>query len=154
MRAFPPCSNASFFVLTVQIYRTFYLYLHTIETSNNMYERKIPIDLSCPLRLTLSLIGSKWKSCILDELRHTAMRPTQLHKALPEAAPRVLDIQLKELLDDGLVKKTIYPELPPRSEYTITELGRSLLPILDSMIEWGKSNLALFDKKYGRQQLR
>lgn len=102
----------------------------------------------------MSLISSKWKSCILDELRHANMRPTELHKALPEAAPRVLDIQLKELLEDGLVQKTIYPELPPRSEYSITELGRSLLPILDSMIEWGKSNQALFDKKYGSQQLR
>lgn len=52
-----------------------------------MYERKIPIDLDCPLRLTMSLIDSKWKSCILDELRYQAMRPSELHKALPEATP-------------------------------------------------------------------
>lgn len=83
----------------------------------------------------MSLIDSKWKSCILDELRHKALRPSELHRALPEAAPRVLDMQLRELADDGLVQKTIYPELPPRSEYTITELGRSLLPIIDAMIE-------------------
>lgn len=113
-----------------------------------MYERKIPLDLSCPLRLTMSLIDSKWKSCILDELRNTSMRPSELHKVLPEAAPRVLDIQLKELLDDGLVIKTIYPELPPRSEYSITKLGSSLLPILDSMIEWGEKNKALFERKH------
>lgn len=49
-----------------------------------MYERKIPIDLDCPLRLTMSLIDSKWKSCILDELRYRSMRPSELHKALPE----------------------------------------------------------------------
>lgn len=60
----------------------------------------------------MSLIDSKWKSCILDELRNAAMRPSELHKALPEATPRVLDLQLKELADDGLVAKTIYPELP------------------------------------------
>lgn len=108
-----------------------------------MYERKIPIDFSCPLRLTMSLIDSKWKSCILDELRHKALRPSELHRALPEAAPRVLDMQLRELADDGLVQKTIYPELPPRSEYTITELGRSLLPIIDAMIEWGDSHREL-----------
>lgn len=113
-----------------------------------MYERKIPVDLSCPLRLTMSLIDSKWKSCILDELRSAAMRPSELHKALPEATPRVLDLQLKELLDDGLVTKTIYPELPPKSEYSITELGRSLLPLLDSMIEWGKKHQKLFERKY------
>lgn len=108
-----------------------------------MYERKIPIDFSCPLRLTMSLIDSKWKTCILDELRHKALRPSELHRALPEAAPRVLDMQLRELADDGLVQKTIYPELPPRSEYTITELGRSLLPIIDAMIEWGESHREL-----------
>ena len=96
----------------------------------------------------MSLIDSKWKSCILDELRNTSMRPSELHKALPEAAPRVLDIQLKELVDDGLVLKTIYPELPPRSEYSITDLGRSLLPILDAMITWGEINHEVFEKKY------
>lgn len=114
-----------------------------------MYERKIPVDLSCPLRLTMSLVNSKWKSCLLDELRGAPMRPSELHKALPEAAPRVLDLQLKELVDDGLVEKTIYPELPPRSEYSITDLGRSLLPILDAMIAWGETNRALFERKYG-----
>lgn len=114
-----------------------------------MYERKIPVDLSCPLRLTMSLINSKWKSCILDELRHGSMRPSELHKALPEAAPRVLDLQLRELAEDGLVAKTIFAELPPRSEYAITELGRSLLPILDAMIAWGERNSALFERKFG-----
>ena len=61
-----------------------------------MYERKIPVDLDCPLRLTMSLMDSKWKSCILDELRHGALRPSELHRQLPEAAPRVLDLQLRE----------------------------------------------------------
>jgi DNA-binding HxlR family transcriptional regulator len=79
------------------------------------------------------------------------MRPSELHRALPEATPRVLDLQLKELLDDGLVVKTIYSELPPRSEYSITELGQSLLPILDAMITWGEVNRNLFAKKYGME---
>ena len=113
-----------------------------------MYERKRPVDLDCPLRLTISLIDSKWKSCILDELRHRPMRPSELHKVLPEATPRVLDIQLKGLVDDGLVIKTIYPELPPRSEYSISELGMSLIPIIDSMLEWGEQHMEVFEKKY------
>ena len=115
-----------------------------------MYERKIPIDLDCPLRLTMSLIGSKWKSCILDELRNKSLRPSELHKIFPEATPRVLDLQLKELVEDGLVAKTIYPELPPRSEYAITELGQTLIPIIDGMIEWGNKNEDLFSRKYGK----
>ncbi len=120
------------------------------QKQNNMYERKIPIDLDCPLRLTMSLIDSKWKSCILDELRYRSMRPSELHKALPEATPRVLDIQLKELVEDGLVKKIIFPELPPRSEYSITSLGLTLIPIIDAMLEWGKKNKDLFERKYGK----
>lgn len=114
------------------------------------YEKKIPVDLDCPLRLTMSLIESKWKSCILDELRSgSPMRPSEIHKSLPEAVPRVLDIQLKEMVGDGLVTKTIFPELPPRSEYQITELGKSLLPIIDLMLKWGKDHFDFFEKKYG-----
>lgn len=113
------------------------------------YIKKIPVDLDCPLRLTMSLISSKWKSCILDEMRGgESMRPSEIHKRLPEAAPRVLDIQLKEMVEDGLVSKTIYPELPPRSEYTITDLGKSLLPIIDSMLSWGEEHYELFERKY------
>lgn len=113
------------------------------------YEKKIPVDLDCPLRLTMSLIESKWKSCILDELRSSAgMRPSEIHRRLPEAAPRVLDIQLKQMVEDGLVAKTIYPELPPRSEYAITDLGKSLIPIIDAMLKWGEQHIDLFMKKY------
>ena len=119
-----------------------------------MYERKIPVDLDCPLRLTMSLIDSKWKSCILDELRHRPLRPSELHKLFPEATPRVLDIQLKELVEDGLVSKTIFPELPPRSEYAITPLGQTLIPIIDAMIAWGNRNADLFEQKYGRKEKR
>lgn len=116
-----------------------------------MYKRKIPVDLNCPLRLTMSLIDSKWKSCILDELRNKPMRPSELHKALPEATPRVLDLQLRELVEDGLVAKIIFPELPPRSEYFITPLGNTLIPIIDAMLEWGTKNKDLFEKKYGAE---
>ena len=123
-----------------------------IRHKENMYERKLPVDLECPLRMTMSLIDSKWKSCILDELRHKAMRPSELHKVLPEASPRVLDLQLKELVEDGLVAKTIYPELPPRSEYSITELGMSLIPIIDAMLEWGMKNKSLFEAKYRKSE--
>ncbi len=115
-------------------------------------EKKIPIDLDCPLRLTMSLIESKWKSCIIDELRSgQPMRPSEIHKRLPEAAPRVLDIQLKEMAEDGLIVKTIYPELPPRSEYVITELGKSLIPIIDLMLRWGGDHFEIFEKKYGKR---
>ena len=119
------------------------------------YEKKIPVDMNCPLRLTMSLIESKWKSCILDELRSgEPLRPSELHKRLPEAVPRVLDLQLKAMVEDGLIAKQIFPELPPRSEYRITELGASLLPIIDAMLHWGEEHMALFEQKYAYQQMR
>ncbi len=124
-----------------------------ITTETMAYEKKIPVDLDCPLRLTMSLIESKWKSCILDELRSgRPMRPSEIHKCLPEAAPRVLDIQLKEMVEDSLIAKTIYPELPPRSEYKITDLGLSLIPIIDQMLQWGRDHYDLFERKYGGKQ--
>lgn len=107
-----------------------------------MYERKIPLDFSCPLRLTMSVLGPKWKSCILDELRGGPLRPSQLHRALPEATPRVVNLHLKELEAEGFVRRVIYAEQPPRSEYSITDAGRSLLPIIDAMIAWGEEHRA------------
>ena len=122
------------------------------ETETMAYEKKIPVDLDCPLRLTMSLIESKWKSCIIDELRDGyPRRPSEIHKRLPEAAPRVLDMQLKEMVEDGLVEKTIYPELPPRSEYKIAELGLSLVPIIDQMLKWGEAHFDIFERKYGKK---
>lgn len=112
------------------------------------YEKKIPVDLDCPLRLTMSLIDSKWKPCILDELREgEPLRPSEIHKCLPKATPRVLDLQMKEMLEDGLIEKTVYPELPPRSEYKITRLGSSLLPIIDQMLRWGEEHFDIFKAK-------
>ena len=134
-------------------FQRYSLPLHLKTSIRMAYEKKIPVDLDCPLRLTMSLIESKWKSCLLDELRSGApMRPNEIHKSLPEATPRVLDIQLKEMVADGLVAKTIYAELPPRSEYVITELGKSLLPIIASMLQWGEDHFDLFEKKYGSKK--
>ena len=102
------------------------------------------------LKAKLYELEEQKRAAELDELRgERPLRPSEIHKCLPEAAPRVLDIQLKELVEDGLVGKTIYPELPPRSEYRITELGRSLLPIIDSMMKWGEEHYSMFEKKYG-----
>ena len=125
------------------------MYIFVAKVQNMAYVKKIPVDLDCPLRLTMSLLESKWKSCILDELRAgDGLRPSEIHKRLSEATPRVLDIQLKEMVDDGLVEKTIFAELPPRSEYTITPLGKSLLPIIDAMMKWGEEHYDLFLKKF------
>lgn len=116
------------------------------------YEKKIPVDLDCPLRLTQSLIGAKWKPCILDELRGgKSMRPSELCRRLPGAPGRVIAIQLRELLEDGIVRKRRISESPPHSEYSLTEIGESLLPLIDHMIEWGGRNFDLFLRKFDQK---
>ncbi|EEF77083.1 transcriptional regulator, HxlR family [Phocaeicola coprophilus DSM 18228 = JCM 13818] len=76
----------------------------------------------------MGIIGAKWKPCLIDAVRERPKRPSELHREIPEAIPRVLDQQLKELEEHGIVEKKVYAEIPLRSEYSLTELGRSLLP--------------------------
>lgn len=102
-----------------------------------MYEKKIPFDINCGVKITMEVIGGKWKSCILMELNKRLMRPSELHREFPEASPRVIDQHLKELEFHGMIKKTIYPELPPHSEYAITETGKSVLPVIEQIEKWG-----------------
>ncbi|MGL5015159.1 MAG: winged helix-turn-helix transcriptional regulator [Bacteroidales bacterium] len=102
-----------------------------------MYKKKIPFDISCGIRITMAVIGGKWKSCILVSLNSKSMRPSELHREFQDATPRVIDQQLKELEIHGMISKKIFAELPPRSEYTITEQGRSLIPIIALIETWG-----------------
>ena len=84
----------------------------------------------------MEVMGGKWKSCIIQELSLGAKRPSELHRLFEEASPRVINQQLKELEMHGIVKKKIFSELPPHSEYSITETGKSLLPIIEQLEEW------------------
>ncbi|WP_280752165.1 MULTISPECIES: helix-turn-helix domain-containing protein [unclassified Parabacteroides] len=111
-----------------------------------MYKRKLPLDLSCGIRIVMSIIGSKWKPCLIDALRESPKRPSELHREIPDAVSRVLNQNLRELEEHGIVEKKIFAELPPHSEYALTELGKSLLPIIDSMDDWGERNRPTFEK--------
>ena len=94
----------------------------------------------CPVETTLSLIGGKYKALILWHLSGGTRRFNQLQKAVT-ATPRMLTLQLRELESDGLITRTIYPEVPPRVEYAMTDLGRSLMPILTAIRDWGTEYL-------------
>lgn len=102
-----------------------------------MYEKKIPFDIDCGIRITMEVISGKWKSCIIFELIDGAKRPSEIHKLFPEANSRVINQQLKELEMYGIIEKKIFAELPPHSEYSITPVGRTLLPIIERLEEWG-----------------
>lgn len=92
----------------------------------------------CPVEATLSVIGGKWKGIILYHLLQETKRFNQLQRHVPNATPRMLTRQLRELEDDGVVHREIYPQVPPKVEYSLTEFGKSLEPIIILMETWGK----------------
>lgn len=102
-----------------------------------MYEKKLPFDIDCGIRIAMEVIGGKWKSCILFELSDGPKRPSEIHRLFPEANSRVINQQLKELEQYGIIEKKIFAELPPHSEYSITSVGRTLIPVVKKLEEWG-----------------
>ncbi len=91
----------------------------------------------CPVALTVSLIGTKWKLLILRNLRERPWRFNELHRDLDGVSQKVLTSSLRELEKDGIVHREVFAEVPPRVEYSLTELGRTLEPVLASMERWG-----------------
>ena len=94
---------------------------------------------ACPVETTLTLISDKWKVLILRDLMPGTNRFGELKKSVGNVSQKVLTSQLREMEQSGLLIRTVYPEVPPRVEYTLTDLGRSLKPILDAMQSWGEA---------------
>ena len=105
-----------------------------------MYQRKIPAPAACGILLTKEVLNGKWKSSLLHHIARGTQRPSALQRAIPEASRRVLNVQLNELEQHGLIGKTIYPQLPPKVEYFLTDFGRSLMPVIDAMTQWGNDH--------------
>lgn len=93
---------------------------------------------SCPVETTLMLIGNKWKVLILRDLMEGTRRFGELKRSIGSVSQKVLTQQLRAMEADGLVHREVYAEVPPRVEYSLTDLGYSLRPILDAMLEWGE----------------
>lgn len=94
--------------------------------------------LACPVETTLTLIGNKWKVLILRDLLTGKKRFGELKKSIGNVSQKVLTAQLHAMEENGLLTRTVYAEVPPRVEYTLTDLGESLKPILDAMGNWGE----------------
>lgn len=92
---------------------------------------------ACPVATTVALIGSKWKLLIIRNLRVRPWRFNELRKDLEGISQKVLTDSLRSLEKDGIVTRTVYPEVPPRVEYALSELGESMRPIINSMESWG-----------------
>ena len=97
-------------------------------------EKEIP---ACPVEMTLRLIGDKWKVLIIRDLLDGTKQFNELMRSVTGITQKVLTSNLRAMEASGLLTRTVYPEVPPRVEYTLTETGYSLKPILDSMVTWG-----------------
>ena len=94
---------------------------------------------ACPVETTLMLIGDKWKVLILRDLMPGTKRVGELKKSIGHVSQKVLTAQLRDMEASGLVHRQVYAEVPPRVEYSLTDLGKSLKPILDAMWNWGQN---------------
>lgn len=92
---------------------------------------------ACPVETTLALIGDKWKVLILRDLMPGTKRFGELKKSIGHVSQKVLTAQLRDMEENGLLHRRTYAEVPPRVEYSLTDLGRSLKPVLDALQEWG-----------------
>ena len=92
---------------------------------------------ACPVATTVQLIGSKWKLLILRNLLQRPWRFNELRKNLEGISQKVLTDSLRSMEDDGIITRTVYPEVPPRVEYALSELGESMRPIIKAMEQWG-----------------
>ena len=98
------------------------------------------LEIRCPVSRTLKVIGGKWKPLIIYHLNGGDQRNGQLRRAIPEITQKMLTQQLRELEQDGLVEREVFPVVPPRVDYRLTNLGTSVLPVLDAMAAWGEAN--------------
>ena len=108
-------------------------------------KRLLNNEFNCEKELTLSIVSGKWKIVILWHLGHEGQhRFGQLQRLFKNISHRILTKQLRELEQDNIVKRIIYDETPPRVEYLMTDRGMTLLPVVDSMFDWGRANMAYY----------
>ncbi len=108
---------------------------------NNFKKKSIEV-FECPVTYTMSMIGGKWKPIILYLISKGANRFGILQRGIDGISKQMLTKQLREMEDDGILDRKIFAEIPPRVEYSISEKGKSLFPIIDAMRSWGELNLA------------
>lgn len=102
-----------------------------------MTGRRTYCEFGCPVEATLDVIGGKWKCVILFHLLSGTKRFNELRRLMPEVTQRMLTRQLRELESDQIIERTVYPEVPPKVEYSLTDFGRTLEPILKMLQQWG-----------------
>ena len=103
-----------------------------------MRHERYDCNFGCPVEAALEALGGKWKGLILFHLKGGKRRFNELHRLISDITQRMLTRQLRELERDRIVERTVYPEIPPRVEYELSEFGKTLIPILDALYTWGE----------------
>lgn len=103
-----------------------------------MFKNSANGEYICKVESSINEIGGKWKSLILCTLKDGKLRFSEINNKLPEITPRMLTKTLRELEEDRIINRKVYAEVPPRVEYSLTPKGKSVIPILDALCEWGK----------------
>lgn len=111
-----------------------------------MYKKKIPVSVDCGLHLFMEVMNGKWKINLIWCIYSGIKRPGELHRRLSHASRRVLDTQLKQLTDYGILTKVIYDGLPLKVEYELTTLGETLIPVIKYTAQWGEQHRVALEK--------
>ncbi len=107
---------------------------------------RLDCDPGCSVEATLSLIDGKWKGVLLFHLLDGVQRFGELRRHVPAATQRMVTNQLRELEADGIIERQVYPQVPPKVEYSLSPLGRSLTPVIMALKSWGDANIGLFGR--------
>jgi DNA-binding HxlR family transcriptional regulator len=105
-----------------------------------MYKRKLPVELECGLHLFMEIMNGKWKINLVWCIYAGIKRPGELQRKMPKASRRLLDTQLKQLVDQGIITKNTFDELPQKVEYELTPLGKTLIPVIEVTAQWGETH--------------
>jgi DNA-binding HxlR family transcriptional regulator len=105
-----------------------------------MYEKKLPVELECGLHLFMEVMNGKWKISLIWCIYTGIKRPGELHRRMPKASRRLLDNQLKQLAEQGIITKKIFDQRPLKVEYELTSLGETLIPVIEVTARWGETH--------------
>lgn len=110
-----------------------------------MYERKLPVELECGLHLFMEVMNGKWKINLIWCIYNGIKRPGELHRKIPKASRRLLDAQLKQLTDLGIITKTEFDQRPLKVEYELSPLGETLIPVIEVTARWGETHREILE---------
>ncbi len=117
-----------------------------------MQHERYDCNEGCPVEAALEIIGGKWKGMILYHLLTETLRFNELKRQMPEITQRMLTKQLRELEASGLVHREVYPQVPPKVEYSTTDYGKTLAPVIHALRAWGEAHLALLEAQNDEAQ--